>query len=155
MTTHNPLAVAELLREQVQILTRDKDDMHISSQPPELHPRGMGYAGVVTSELFGLEAAVDSHTQALLEEKRILAVKEGTLTEAERERLRLVNDELLSYGFRFEMRDPVYTEYLKARYSDSQVSPSTSGEPSNPDIEREKAKRLVDEALRATGNNQG
>lgn len=154
MTTHNPLAVAELLREQVQILTRDRDDMHISSQPPELHPRGMGYAGVVTSELFGLEAAVDSHTQALLEEKRLLATKEETLTEAERERLSLVNDELLSYGFRFEMRDPVYTEYLKARYSDTQVPPSSPDGPSNPAREREKAKRLVDEALRAAKNSK-
>ena len=155
MTTHNPLAVAELLREQVQILTRDRDDMHVSSQPPELHPRGMGYAGVVTSELFGLEAAVDSYTQALLEEKRTLIAKDGILAEAERERLRLVNDELLSYGFRFEMRDPVYTEYLKARYSDTQIQPSTPSGPSNSDAERGRAKRLVDEALRTTENNQG
>lgn len=154
MTTHNPLAVAELLREQVQILTRDREDMHISSQPPGLHPRGMGYAGVVTSELFGLEAAVDSHTQALLEEKRILVAKEGILTEPERERLRIINDELLSYGFRFEMRDPVYTEYLKARYSESQFAHSGPATPSDPATEREKAKRLVDEALRATENHQ-
>jgi hypothetical protein len=110
----------------------------------------MGYAGVITSDLFGLEAAVDSHTQVLLEEKRRLSAKEGPLDDAERERLREVNEQLLSYGFRFEMRDPVYTEYLKARYADTEMAAAPAPGGSNSDAEMARAKRLVDEALRAT-----
>lgn len=150
MTTHNPLAVAELLREQVQILVRNKDDLQVTAQAPDLHPRGMGYAGVITSELFGLESAVDSHTQALLEEKRRLSAKEAELDDAERENLRKINEQLLSYGYRFEMRDPVYTEYLKARYAAPEITtaPTTTG--TGREAERARAKRLVEKALRAT-----
>lgn len=155
MTTHNPLAVAELRREQVQILTRDREDMHVASQPPDLHPRGMGYAGVITSDLFGLDAAVDSHTQELLEGKRRLSAKEGSLTPEERSELRRVNEELLSYGFRFEMRDPVYTEYLKARYADTEMASSQGVEGTDSDVEMVRAKRLVKEALRASKPKEG
>lgn len=155
MTTHNPLAVAELLREQVQILTRDKDDMHVTSQLPDLHPRGMGYAGVITSDLFGLDAAVDSHTLELLEEKRILSAKEDSLTADEQERLQTINDELLSYGFRFEMRDPVYTEYLKARYAASEAVTASPDEPASREEEMKRAKQMVDEALRNTQQKEG
>lgn len=147
MTTHNPLTVAELLREQVQILVRDKENMNVTAQLPDLHPRGMGYAGVVTSELFGLEAALDSYTLALLEEKRKLTAKEGQLDETERGHLKVLNEKLLSYGFRFEMRDPVYTEYLKARYADSEATDTAT---SDRDMEMKRAKRLVEEALRRT-----
>lgn len=152
MTTHNPLAVAELLREQVQILIRNKDDMHISAQLPDLNPRGMGYAGVVTSELFGLDAAVDSYTSALLEEKRGLVVKEAMLDERERKRLSEINDELLSYGFRYEMRDPVYTEYLKARYAEGSVTKASPSQGTATDrkADMQRAKRLVRKALSET-----
>lgn len=146
MTTHNPLAVAELLREQVQILVRDKDTLQVAAQFPDNHPRGMGYAGVVTSELFGLEAAVDNHTQALLEDKRKLIAKEAALTQNERDELSRINSELLTYGFRYETRDPVYTEYLKARYADAAALPHETGR----DADQARAKRLVEEALKAT-----
>ena len=154
MATHNPLGVAELLREQVQILVRDKDDLHVTAQAPDLHPRGMGYAGVITSELFGLEAAVDSHTQELLEEKRRLTAKENGLNEAERERLRVLNEELLSYGYRFEMRDPVNTEYLKARYADLQTAGGAAPSPRDRDTEMMRAKALVAEALRTVPKSE-
>ena len=148
MTTHNPLAVAELLRDQVQILSRNKDTQSITAQAPELNPRGMGYAGVITSELFGLDAAVDSHTLALLDEKRQLSSMES-LDAPDRERLNTLNKELLSYGFRFEMRDPVYTEYLKARYAESEKTESTGMAHRDRESEMMRAKQLVEDALRS------
>lgn len=149
MTTHNPLAVAELLREQVQILVRDKSSLQVTAQAPDLNPRAVGYAGVITSDLFGLDAAVDSHTQELLEEKRALTAKDKELTDAERERLRQVNEVLLSYGFRFEMRDPVYTEYLKARYADGREQRPSAAINRDEDLAR--ARKLVGAALRSVG----
>lgn len=148
LTTHNPLAVAELLKEQVQILVRDKDNLQVSSQTPDIHPRGMGYAGVITSNLFGLDAAVDSHTLELLEEKRELSMQEN-LTNEQRVRLGELNAELEDYGFKYEMRDPVYTEYLKARYASEaepfDEQPETVGVAEDP---KTRAKRLVEKALR-------
>ncbi len=149
LTTHNPLAIAELLKEQVQILSRDADDLSIRAQPPEMDPRGMGYAGIITSDMFGLAAAVDSHTLELIEEKRLLANKEE-LTLTDRERLEAINLELEGYGFRYETRDPVFAEYLKARFQEDQEAPDEQQIRRLPPAERrEKARRLVHRALAA------
>lgn len=115
LTTHNPLAVAELMRDQVQILKRDSEDLSISVQPPEEDPRGMGYAGIVTSDMFGLAAALDGHTLRLLEERRTITLKEEALNDQERTRLAEINRVLEPYGFRHEARDPIFREYLRAR----------------------------------------
>jgi len=149
LSTHNPLAVAELKKEQVQILKRDKDDLSITSHEPYDHPRGMGYAGVITSEMFGLDAALDSHTKKLLEEKRQLAAKDDPLTDEEKTQLGELNERLEKLGFRYEVRDPVYTEYLKARYLTEKEDIKPSGKILSPSEKHEKAKKLVDRALTA------
>ena len=148
LTTHNPLAVAELVKEQVQILNRDQNTLKVSAQLPEMDPRGMGYSGIVTSDMFGLAAAVDSQTLELLEAKRKLAGKEGPLTAGEREELGRINLQLEGYGFRYEMRDPVFAEYLKARYLNDKEQPEM-GRMVNLSAakRREKAKKLVQQAL--------
>jgi len=115
LTTHNPLSIAELVRAQVQILKRDQENLSVSVTPPDEDPRGMGYSGIVTSDMFGLAAALDNHTLSLLEERRKLSLKEGKLVVEERRRLEAINIELEPYGFRHEARDPVFREYLKAR----------------------------------------
>ena len=116
LTTHNPIAIAELKKQQVQILLRDKENMEISSREPDFDPRGMGYAGIITSDMFGLDAALDSYTQNLLERKRKITAEEKKLTPEEKLELTNINNELDSFGFRYSARDPVFEEYLKARY---------------------------------------
>jgi predicted ATPase len=151
LTTHNPLAVAELVKGQVQILKRDPDTLRISAVLPDMDPRGMGYSGIVTSDMFGLAAALDNKTFQLLEEKRNLASKEGTLTPEERNSLEQINLKLEGYGFRYEMRDPVFAEYLKARYLFDKGQPVEKKMADLPTAERrEKAKKLVQQALAKT-----
>jgi hypothetical protein len=79
---------------------------------PRENPRGMGVAGILTSELFGLRSALDLPTQHLLDEQRVLAAKEE-LDQSERRRL----DELTSYldelGFMMVEDDPLYAEFIK------------------------------------------
>lgn len=155
MTTHNPLAVAELIKEQVQILQRDPENLRIQAVLPEIDPRGMGYSGIVTSDMFGLAAALDTHTRELLEEKRQLAGKEELLTNVERDRLEQINLELEGYGFRYEMRDPVFAEYLRARYeADLQAPEQQKMAALTPTERKEKARRLVRKALQATGGSE-
>jgi predicted ATPase len=155
MTTHNPLAVAELVKGQVQILQRDQDNLKIKAVLPEIDPRGMGYSGIVTSDMFGLAAALDTHTRDLLEEKRQLAGKDEQLTTEERDRLEQINLELEGYGFRYEMRDPVFAEYLRARYEAEQQPPEQQKMAALPPAERkEKARRLVQKALHARGESE-
>lgn len=87
-------------------------------------------------------------TSELLEEKRKLAGKEGQLSDAERERLEQINLELEGYGFRYEMRDPVFAEYLRVRYAaESQAPQGEKMAELTAAQRREKAKRLVKHAL--------
>ncbi|UWR12444.1 AAA family ATPase [Sulfitobacter mediterraneus] len=141
LATHNPIAVAELVKEQVQILKRDEETLSIWAEEPDIDPRGMGYAGVVTSEMFDLSAALDTHTQNRLEEQRTLA-SQAELTQAEKSKLADLNRELEVLGFRHQMRDPVFTEYLKARAAE--VHSMTEAKNS---VDPEAARRLVREAL--------
>ncbi len=115
LTTHNPIAIAELKKQQVQILHRDKETLQISSHEPVFDPRGMGYAGIITSDMFGLDAALDTYTQGLLEEKRRITLSDK-IAKADKERLQVINLELEGYGFRYASRDPLFEEYLRARY---------------------------------------
>lgn len=152
LTTHNPVAIAELKKQQVQILNRDKDDLTISAQEPAFDPRGMGYAGIMTSDMFGLVAALDTHTQELLEEKRVLSL-EDDLSTTQKDRLDTINLELEGYGFRYASRDPVFEEYLRARYEhdSSRLVENTSSELTQE--ERMKIARKLIQKVIAKGNN--
>ncbi len=146
LATHNPIAVAELEKEQVQILNRDEQTMQISASEPETHPRGMGYAGVVTSEMFGLSAALDTYTQGLLAKKRRLSSKDE-LSNEERTELRTINEELQTYGFRYEVRDPEIKKILQESDLDAGFYDPTEDDQD----QRDKALRLINDALKNRG----
>lgn len=116
LTTHNPLAVAELDREQVQILRMTKQDgqREIVACYPEMAPRGMGYAAIVTSDMFGIASSLDQPTQELLEAQRAFAAKER-LTPDEQRQLDGINVQLDRLGFRFFHPDDEYSRYLRLR----------------------------------------
>lgn len=116
LTTHNPLAVAELDREQVQILQMTKQDgqRQIVACYPEMAPRGMGYAAIVTSDMFGIASSLDKPTQELLEAQRAFAAKER-LTSDEQCQLDGINVQLDRLGFRFFHPDDEYSRYLRLR----------------------------------------
>lgn len=118
MTTHNPLAIAELDREQVQILRMSKQEerRQIVACYPEIAPRGMGYAAIVTSDMFGIASTLDQSTQLLLEEQRAFAAKEK-LSLDEQYELDSINAKLDRLGFRFFHPDDEYSRYLRLRNS--------------------------------------
>jgi len=72
LTTHNPMAVAELVKEQVQILQlrNDTGRRRVVACHPEMDPRGLGYAAIIASDMFGIASSLDRPTQLLLEEAR-------------------------------------------------------------------------------------
>lgn len=71
LATHDPLLVAGLLKEEIIILSRSENG-HISAIEPDESPRGTGVAGVLTSELYGLESQLDTFSLKVL--KRIYEV---------------------------------------------------------------------------------
>ncbi|MEQ8375303.1 MAG: AAA family ATPase [Roseibium aggregatum] len=116
LTTHNPMAIAELEREQVQILTIDEDEnsRRVAAVYPEESPRGMGYASIITSDMFGIASTLDRETQELLEQQRELGSKD-VLNPIEALNLTKINRDLDRLGFRFHHPDDEYTRYLKIR----------------------------------------
>lgn len=156
LTTHNPLAIAELDREQVQILRMSKTDEHrqIVAYYPEMAPRGMGYAAIVTSDMFGIASSLDLPTQELLEKQRAFAAKEK-LSHGEQLELDRVNAQLDRLGFRFFHPDDEYSRYLRLR-NDYLIQQFKTEKPADlakqvvqmPRTERESlAKRLIAELV--------
>lgn len=153
LATHNPIAVAELLKEQVQILRRDEETLSISAEEPSVDPMGMGYSGVITSEMFDLNAAVDTTTQKLLETQRKLSSK-SHLTEPEKAQLEEATKKLEAFGFHYQMRDPVYTEYLRARAERAALVTSDTDQKTQA-LDPDEARKLVEDALaRSSGKGE-
>ncbi|TGU69929.1 chromosome segregation protein SMC [Geomonas terrae] len=117
LTTHNPLAIAELVKEQVQILQlKHGDDKRcIVATHPDMDPRGQGYAAIVTSDMFGIASSLDKSTQELLERQRLYAGK-SKLSEEELRSLDEINTKLERLGFRFFLPDDEYSRYLRIRF---------------------------------------
>jgi len=111
MCTHNPLVISGLKREEVRIMQRNNADGHVYVEIPRENPQGMGFSGILTSEMFGLRSALDLPTQLLLDEQRVLAAKED-LTRRERKRLGELTDQLDALGFMMEEDDPLYAEFI-------------------------------------------
>lgn len=112
LTTHSPLTFAGLEKEEVVVLERRPDGRILSCHPTS-DPKGMGFAAILTSELFGLRAALDLDTLRKIDEKRELAYKEPK-TDEDRKRLAALNEELGRLDFSKSARDPLYLEFVRA-----------------------------------------
>jgi predicted ATPase len=111
MATHDPLVIAGLTRSQVQIMQRENG--RITAHCPSDDPKGMGVAGLLTSEVYGLRSELDLETMKLLDEKRALAAK-ATLTEEDRVRLGELDKQLRGLDFTNTVRDPMYKRFAEA-----------------------------------------
>ncbi|RYV04120.1 chromosome segregation protein SMC [Shewanella sp. OPT22] len=116
LTTHNPIAISELTRDQVQILNRDEESRTIASHKPHDDPQGMGYAGIITSDMFGLGSSLDKRTQKRLETYRALASIENK-TKFEELRFQVISEWLENDKFSMSQRDDDYERYIKIRNS--------------------------------------
>lgn len=114
LTTHNPIAIAELTRDQVQILNRDDETRVIESHKPHYNPQGMGYEGIITSDMFGLGSALDKRSQKRLETYRALTSIEDKTT-FQKMRLQILVKWLDKDGFTLTQRDDDYERYIKFR----------------------------------------
>ena len=144
MTTHNPLVIAGMEREDVRIMQRNKAHGDIFVEIPRENPRGMGVAGILTSELFGLRSALDLPTQHLLDEQRVLAAKEE-LTRSERGRLSELTDYLDDLGFATSEDDPLYAAFI-TRFT-ARENPAIRQQVTLTPEQQEERKRLVDEVI--------
>jgi energy-coupling factor transporter ATP-binding protein EcfA2 len=150
-TTHSPLIVGELQPTQVYRVRWESGE--VVADHPTQPIKGMGVAGLLTSDMFGLTSTVDNTTQQLLEKQRTLSGGDEPLSEDRKAELEEVNMELESLGFRYQVRDPQFTEYLKQRHqrthTEAGLQPTEGGSrtPVNPRV-----KELIKTAIaRAKG----
>lgn len=111
MVTHHPLAIAELKKQQVQVMWSD-DDHNVHANEPYVDPRGIGFMSTLT-EIFGLNTTLDLETQRLLDQRNEL-VRMEQRDDTQSIQLDLLNDQLNRLGFSFENRDPLYNDFLLA-----------------------------------------
>lgn len=117
VTTHDPLMIGGLRKEQVRIL--NKVNGIVGVEVPDEHPQGMGVAGLLKSELFGLSSTLDSHTlQQLQRRNELIALKaKKPLLPAEDIELKTLRDRLDDLGFSREYRDPFYQLFIEKMYA--------------------------------------
>lgn len=147
LTTHNPIAVAELNKKQVQILHHVGESRDIKSTPPDKDPKGMGYSGVITSDLFGLGSSLDKSTTIDLLKFHDLSTKAGQLTNQEKEELSNLRERIKKLDFNFASDDRIEREFTQARFELSKKENINFTDPILTKENREKALAVLVQSL--------
>ena len=114
MSTHDPLVIASLFKEQIHLLKRDWETGICKWYQSTVDPRGLGFTGILTSEMFGMRSDLDEETLADLDNKVRLVAKEGSLTPEEAEELEEISKRLEDVGFQKAFSDPYYAAFVRA-----------------------------------------
>lgn len=153
LTTHNPLAIAELVKEQVQILYREAGSRTVRAENPAVDPKGMGFAGIVTSDMFGLGTSLDKATNADLLALYQLSTQQTPLSDADRAKLVEIRTRLEGLDFNFASRDRLEQEYLRARF-DLAADGDIDGAIVTPENKQKALDALVQSLLRSLQEGQ-
>lgn len=149
IATHDPLVIGGLTKNQVRVFVREKD--RISCIEPEEDPRGMGFAGLLKSPLFGLRATVDPNTLELLDRRAALYAKGQARSEADDEEMKTLSDELAQLGFTREFRDPYFEQFSKALAMRKEFQKPTLT-PDEMEAQSKVANEILDEILAGDRN---
>ncbi|MBB2777831.1 UNVERIFIED_ORG: putative ATPase [Comamonas terrigena] len=145
ITTHDPMMIGSLKREQVHILRRKADRTVVET--PDEHPQGMGVTGLLKSELFGLSSTLDIETERRLFRRNELYVKRPRTAVEDAELTRL-SAELSDLGFSTaDFRDPDYALFVRKmaehrKFRKPTLSPEEQAE------QEKLAEEIIDEILR-------
>lgn len=153
LTTHNPLAIAELVKEQVQILYHEAGSRAVRAENPAVDPKGMGFAGIVTSDMFGLGTSLDKATNDDLLALHQLSTQQTALSDADRAKLVEIRQRLEGLDFNFASRDRLEQEYLRARF-DLAADGDIDGAIVTPENKQKALDALVQSLLRSLREGQ-
>ena len=111
ITTHDPLMIGSLRREQVRILRKKASSSMV--EEPDQHPQGMGVTGLLRSELFGLRSTIDSETRRRLDRRNFLFALGDNRSYFQNEELTRLSEELSDLGFATsDFKDPYYAMFI-------------------------------------------
>lgn len=132
INTHDPLVIGSMVKSQVRIFGKSQlKSESINTNPksrfeelrqqslnqaivPDVDPQGLGVAGILTSELFGLPTILDKSTQIKLNRKRYLQGKlmRNELEGKEKDEYKKLKNELETLGFYEESEDFWFKQYI-------------------------------------------
>jgi predicted ATPase len=117
ITTHDPMMIGSLRKEQVRILKNHADHTEVTT--PYHHPQGMGVSGLLKSDMFGLPSTLDRQTLEMLQERNsLIALRANSeLTEQQQNRLERLSSVLDDLGFAHAYRDPLYQKFIELMYA--------------------------------------
>ncbi len=114
ITTHDPLMVGSLLKEQVRIFKKRAGFVSANEvDEPNENPQGMGFAGLLKSELFGLRSTVDTETRRRLDHRNYLYALGDKRTKAQNVEMTKLSGELSELGFASDFKDPYLEMFVK------------------------------------------
>lgn len=113
LATHDPIVISTLKKGQIQIMKRDENDLKVFATPPLYEPKGMGFSGILMSDMFGLRSDLDPQTLESLDEHAILLAKVER-SPAEETRYKELQTELDKAGFLEAYSDPYFSAFVKA-----------------------------------------
>ncbi|MBF6650189.1 AAA family ATPase [Methylobacter sp. BlB1] len=148
ITTHDPMMVGSLRKEQVRILRNERGRSAVDE--PDEHPQGMGVAGLLKSDLFGLRSTLDSETRRRLDKRNYLYALGRKRTQSQDEELSRLSDELSDLGFSSDFRDPYFELFVQKMA----IHTKFHKEILTPEEKKEQdaiADEIIDEILREEG----
>jgi restriction endonuclease S subunit/predicted ATPase len=149
MATHDPLVIASLVKEQVHLLKRDPDTLVCRSEQASVNPKGLGFTGILTSEMFGFRSDLDPETLADLDNRVRLIAKESKLTGKEKKELADIDNRLTEAGFSKAFSDPYYAAFVRAwgrRYAEQMTGKAVLTKKDSEEIDRI-AREILAEAV--------
>lgn len=114
MATHDPLVIASLIKEQIHLLKRDAQTGACKWEPASVNPRGLGFTGILTSEMFGFRSDLDPETLRDLDNRVRLIAREESLSSPQKKELEEIDKRLADAGFSKSFSDPYYAAFVRA-----------------------------------------
>ncbi len=147
ISTHDPLLVSGLRKEQIRVLSRNFAGRVTAEQPDE-DPRGTGVANVLTSDLYGLESQLDPYSLGKLKELYQLSQQEKSVERDQR--LAELRSEVPALDILESSPDPYRNIAMQAyELALQKVLDSDKNNSKRSQIVEELAKQLYDEAVGA------
>jgi predicted ATPase len=149
ITTHDPMMIGSLKREQVRILRKEGEKSVVDI--PDTNPQGMGVTGLLKSELFGLASTLDSETERRLHRRNYLFALDDKRTAEEDAELTRLSAELADLGFsNSDFKDPYYAMFVRKMAMHTRFHKRTLT-PEEQKAQDAIADEIIDEILREEG----
>lgn len=110
LTSHNPLTISALTRQEVRVIYSDEDG-RVSAAEPFVDPKGLGIVGILT-DIFGMPTTLDQPTQELIDRRNSLA-REISPSSEQKAELAAINRQLHLLGFTVPERNQLFKEFLQ------------------------------------------